>query len=193
MTMRATGMVAALAIATVLAGGSGPVSASADVGTKVLLGAGKVTKFRWTARAFRKKGSDSATRPCLEIDLKPLPPSPPDPLEIPVGDVSCRPFRPTPAVLGVADEIDKPRVEAFVFAFPRRVQKLALEFRGQLKDRVIKLPLLSAEKAKKAGLEPFRYGSFALSGKSCLTRFIALSASGTVIEDGGKMGCSTGH
>ena len=152
----------------------------------VRLGGGVIGGSQWSLVAFRPRASNTAKRPCLELNLRP---NHPEELEIPVGDVSCRPVRPRPNFFGVVDEFHKPWTTMLAMAFPPTVHSVSLYFAGKLRDRTIPLELLSPSQAEKTGLAKFAYASLAFRGRSCLSRYVARSSIGRVVEDGGRMGC----
>ncbi len=78
---------------------------------------------------------------------------------------------------------------ALVMAFPRKVHSVKLYFDSRVADRTVRLRLLSSHKATKAHLDPFRYGTFAFTGNSCVSRFVGHSPTGRVVYDGGPMNC----
>jgi hypothetical protein len=170
---------------TSVAGGVGRVATPT-----VRLDSGLITKFRWSAFASRARGPNGGRRPCLTIGLQRVHRPPvPDPLEIPIGDTSCGSVRPVPNVLGVVDEVDRPQVNLLIMGFDSRVRSVALFFSGSLGDKQMPLRLLSQGKAAKARIQPFRYGAFVFRGRSCLTRFVAHSQTGRVVDDSGYMRC----
>lgn len=182
-------------LSVILLVGVMPVSGIASVGTvpieptrsaAVRLGGGDIGRFLWSAVAFRSRGHGSDKRPCLELKLHP---KHPELLEIPIGDLSCRPVHPRPNFFGVVDEIDKPRVTMYAMAFPSSVHSVSLYFAGKLGDRTIPLKLLSSAQAEKTGLARFAYANLAFRGRSCLSRYVARSATGRIVEDGGRMRC----
>jgi hypothetical protein len=190
--VRRLGLIACGAIVILVAvGGAGSsVVTAASGGPSVKLGGGQVGNYRWTALAFRGRGQGAAKRPCLQLGMRRIhKPSPPNPLEGGIGEVSCRPFQPIPALLAVVDEIDTPMFTMLVMAFPPNVESVSLFFNGRVRDRAIPMKLLSPHQARRARLVPFRYGAFAFPGHSCVSRFVAHSRTGRVIDDGGHMRC----
>jgi hypothetical protein len=157
---------------------------SASSSTPVHLDGGPVSKFKWDVLASE---GGSRKRPCLKIVLERLRHR--SPVEIQLGEVSCRPVQPLPNLLGVVDELDHPNVTVIAMAFPRAARSVSLFFAGKKKDRTMHLRLLSRYKAAKARLVPFRYGAIAFKGQSCLSRFVTHAKDGTVLDDGGAMHC----
>lgn len=94
-----------------------------------------------------------------------------------------------PNILSIVDEIDRPRMTVVAMAFTTQVHSVSLYFAGPTKPRTLPVRLLSEKKVRKVHLEPFRYGTFAFAGRSCINRFIARSKSGAVVDDGGPMRC----
>jgi hypothetical protein len=168
----------------------GDAVSSASRTPSVLLGSGRVGKNRWFAFSTRDQGTGGDRRPCLDVSLEPIHrPSPPNPLEISVGGSSCSGLRPTPELLSVVDELKRPKVTVLAMAFVPEVYSVTLYFNGHLEDRTVQLSLLSAYKATKARLAPFRYAALAFAGDSCVSRFVAHARDGGVLYDGGRMGC----
>jgi hypothetical protein len=189
MIRRRTGVLGAMIIilgAICVSGASAGVSPHRP---KAQLGSGKVLNFHWNAFVFRGKGAGGAKRTCLSIGLKP--PSSPSPVEVPIADTSCRRIGSIPNLLGVVDELDRPKITLLVMGFEPRVRSVSLFFAGKVADRTLALPKLSSFKAAKAGVRPFRYGTFAFAGNSCLSRFVAHARGGNVLDDGGRMRCHT--
>lgn len=91
--------------------------------------------------------------------------------------------------MGLVDEIDRPQVALFAMAFGLQYAKVELYFNGPAKDRTVALKEISSAKAKKANLRPFRYFALALLGRSCLERFVGMSADGAVLFDSEIMHC----
>lgn len=159
-------------------------------GSAVRLGSGQLIGFRWTADTYRPKSRHGASRPCLHIGFEPADHSAPqDPLEISVESTNCGPLHPTPDLVSLVDEVDEPKMTALVMAFPLKVHSVRLYFNGPVADRTVQLHLLSSQKATKAHLDPFRYGTFAFTGDSCISRFVARSRTGRMVYDGGRMNC----
>jgi hypothetical protein len=162
----------------------------ASDGVNVRLGSGRVAGFRWNVDTVRDKGPRGMLRPCLAIDLQHIhKPSPPDPLEVALGGTNCRRFRPTPSLFSVVDELDTPHVTVVGMAFEPQVHSVSMFFSGSQPDRTIPLTLLSNHKAKKAQVVPFRYGTLAFAGSSCVSRFVAHARDGHILDDGGPMHC----
>lgn len=156
----------------------------------VVLGTGRLGGFRWKAETYRSKSAHAASRPCLHIGFRPAHrPTNPDPLEISIESTGCGPLHPTPDLVSLVDEVRNPKMTAIVMGFPLAVHSVSLYFNGHLKDRAIELDRLSLYKARKARINPFRYGTFAFTGDSCLSRFVAHSGTGRVVYDGGRMDC----
>ena len=173
---------------TLAVAGCALVSASsqglANPPASVRLDSGRVSKFKWSVVAFQ---NGSRSRPCIRINFDRLRHR--NPVEIELGETSCRPVQPLPNLLGVVDELDKPQVTVIALAFPPAAYSVSLFFSGNLKDRKMDLKLLSQYKAAKAKLRPFRYGAIAFKGNSCLSRFVTHSKDGTILDDGGRMRC----
>ncbi len=170
-----------------------PTAGGADTFPKssaVRLGSGQLAGFRWTADTYRPKSRHGASRPCLHIGFEPADRSAPqDPLEISVESTNCGPLHPTPDLVSLVDEVDEPKMTALVMAFPLKVHSVTLYFNGHVADRIAQLRLLSSHKATKAHVYPFRYGTFAFTGDSCVNRFVAHSRTGRMVYDGGRMNC----
>jgi len=156
----------------------------------VVLGSSRLAAFRWKATTYRPNAAHGAFRPCLHVAFQPERQSGAnDPLEIPIESTNCAPLKPWPDVVSLVDEVHNPKMTAVVMAFPLAAHSVSLYFRGRLIDRTIKLTRLSRYMAKKARVRPFRYGTIAFIGNSCLSRFVAHSRTGRVIYDGGRMKC----
>jgi hypothetical protein len=91
----------------------------------------------------------------------------------------------------VVDELDHPNKTVIAMAFPSTARTVSLYFQGSLADRMLPLKLLSKLKARKAGLQPFRYFAIAFEGNSCLSRFITHDQRGDILFDGGHMRCQS--
>src|SRR5262249_9334805 len=101
--------------AVCLVANAGVRSTHADV----VLGAGRLAGFRWTAETYRSKSGHAASRPCLHIGFRPIhPPANPDPLETSVESTGCGPLHPTPDLVSLVDEVHKPKMTAIVMGFP---------------------------------------------------------------------------
>jgi hypothetical protein len=174
----------ALLVAVATASFSVSHSVARDVSEKVRLESGIVSKFRWWVNAYRGRTS---LDPCLQLEIVPM--GRRSPLEVGLGETSCRPVSPLPNAFGVVDELDHPKVTFIVMAFPRNARTISLYFQGQHHDRTLPLEPLSSLKMRKAELRSFRYVSFAFQGNSCLSRFITHDSKGRVLDDGGHMRC----
>jgi len=157
--------------------------------SSVLLDSGVLAKnWEWTVRTSRPRGSNSAQRPCISVELNPIHPS--SPIEFSEGESSCRrPLVDYPNILAIVDEFNKPTRTVVGMAFSTDAYSVSLYFSGSIKDRTIPLHLLSEGQAKRAHLDAFRYGAIAFTGQSCIDRFIVRSKSGAVLDDGGRMRC----
>jgi hypothetical protein len=164
-------------------------NAVATPSSTVHLASGRVAQFKWRALAFRPNSQGGSQRPCLYIGFKPLRSRSEGPIEIRAESTNCAPLRPIPNLVSVVDELHKPRMTGLVMGFGSEVHSVSLYFKGRTADRTIQLHLLSKSKAAKGHLVPFRYGSFAFAGDSCVSRFVAHSKDGGVLYDGGRMRC----
>lgn len=157
----------------------------------VILDAGRIGDFHWSATSWRDQGAGGDRRPCLGVALGPLPHAPSDPLEIPVGSENCGSVQPVPNLLSVVDELVKPKVTVLAMAFPPQTASVTLFLAGR-KARNISMKTLPAHRLRKAHLAPFRYAALALIGNTCVVRFVAHSKNGKILDDGGRMHCR-GH
>jgi hypothetical protein len=162
---------------------------------RVLLGSGQVAKSRWFAFVTRDQGHGGDQRPCLSISLEPTHRStPPNPAEIPIGGSDCSSLQPTPELLSVVDELVDPKITVLAMAFVPQVRSVTL-YLADRPSKTIPLTLLSRHKAVKTDIDPFRYGTLAFAGDTCVTRFVAHDINGMVLDDGGRMRCrgASGH
>jgi hypothetical protein len=170
-----------------------PSGGHANMGAKsgrVRLGSGRLGRFRWMADTYRSDGRHGVSSPCLHVELERAHRYPSqNPLEISVESTNCSSLSPTPDLVSLVDEIGEPKMTVLVMAFPPKVHGVTLYFNGHVADRTVQLRLLSSRKASKAHLDPFRYGTFAFTGNSCVSRFVAHSRAGRVVYDGGRMKC----
>jgi hypothetical protein len=168
-----------------------PAAALADAptGKRVRLAGGRLSSgFRWTVEAFREGGASGAARPCVSIELSPPHPEIADPE---AGDVRCqRPSLENLDAFAVVDEFSSPKTTLLAIVMPPAVRSASLYFNGPLNDRAIALRQLPKSKGAKTGLAPFRYGAFAFSGDSCLSRLVLRGGrDGEVLYAGERMHC----
>jgi hypothetical protein len=150
----------------------------------VRLGSGSIRQYHWWVNVYR---GHTRKVPCIDINL--VDRAGETPVEGEVGETSCRSTVPLPNALAVVDELDHPKFTVLAMGFPKDARTVTLEFNGRLRQRTVPLELLSPVKARKAGLQPFRYFTLAFLGDSCLSRFITHDARGRTLFDGGRMHC----
>lgn len=157
-----------------------------DLQSSVLLDSGARDTFRWNVLAGRDRRQSNARRPCIQTEIQPQETSP-------VTGVSFRTTRcgslaSTPIVSALKTDLKSVRAIVLAMAFPSSVSRVVIHAAGHKKYSV-KLRSLSRFKATKARIVPFNFAVKAFAGNFCLTRFLAQSRNGQVLEDSGPMTC----
>jgi hypothetical protein len=149
----------------------------------VLLDSGRAGPVQWEVLAWRDGGPHGSRRPCSGIRLRH------------VGSETINTFAgcgsippPAPLFHSATDGSGKAQRTVFSFVAARSVRRIKLDF-GSRGDRRIRPKLLSRYKAAKAGVQRFRYASFALAGSFCLRGFTEFDSGGGVIVSTGRTPC----
>jgi hypothetical protein len=183
MSRRATGLVCALLVFTVLGGmGVALGAASRSSPPRAELARGSVGSFGWSAFVSRGPGAGGAFRPCIQTRLD----------QSATGAVFGKATvcgAPGQAPIVTANSVGEGMGERAVLAlvFPRRATSVRLWLQGHA-VRTIPLEVLSEAKARKTGVAQFRFAVIGVAGPFCVQRFIAMDQRGAPVGEGAP-GC----
>lgn len=163
-----------------------PSVAQASAGRWSLFGR-VAQKYRWSVRVSPDRHV-GRSRPCLSVEVMPLKRA--SPMEFGEGDESCRrPVALFPNLVSIVDELGKPTVTVVGMLFAPSATSVSLYFSGGMKPRTVRLKRMGGNSGSRVGATAFSYGAIAFAGQSCIDRFISRSASGQIVDDGGRMHC----
>jgi hypothetical protein len=155
---------------------------SAEDGGEVQIGKGRVGSSSWSLEVYRGDGRHGGTSPCIVTTLKPPPPGFVSRLTICGSLKGSQILNANSAGVGVDEET------VLGFAFSPDVVSVRLWLAGR-RSRIINLSMLGRNQARRASVDPLRYGVATFVGNYCLERFAAYDAAGRVTRASSKFGC----
>jgi hypothetical protein len=187
---------AVLAIGVAVPAGAAPRRSAGWLG----LAAGHVGDYGWTVEAKRPSGpagagQQGARRPCLLVGTV-WQTSPYSFLRSRnrqcVGATGLSATDPPLVADGVQPSSGaNARITVVGMIFPPAARRLRVTLPDGSR-RTIHLDRLTPRKARRAGLEPFRYAAFAARGEWCAERLVSENAAGRVLWDSGTDGYACG-
>lgn len=132
---------------------------------RVLLDKGTLPSYRWRMLAHRDRGREGARRPCISVVILHKAGSF-GVLESDFNICGSLPRGGPPEILSYPFDDGANRVTIFALAFERRVATVRLDL-GEAGVRTVHLHALNKQQAANAGLQTFRFRTFAVRGPLC--------------------------
>jgi hypothetical protein len=169
-----------------LAGLSVACACSAAGSGPVFLEEGASPPYKWGMLVHRDHGRGGGKRPCIVTVVR---------FKSSLGltesdDTSCGPLpRGGPPDIGTNSFGDGDKAVAiFTLAFEPRVASVRMDL-GDAGTKATHLKLLNRQQAKNAGVQPFRFRTFAIRGKYCLGSVFGYDVNGRLIYSSPPEGC----